>query len=84
MITKTIEIDLNGKDMADEFWGLSSIEQANFFNHNGFCPNNYNHGYALTQIDRITEILDENGKSFITKLYESMRGWEELEMAGED
>lgn len=69
--------------MADEFWGLSSTKQADFFNHNGFFPNNYNCGYALTQIDRITEQLDESGKSFVIKLYESMKGWEELGMVGD-
>jgi hypothetical protein len=38
----------------------------------------------LAQIDRVTEMLDKNGKSFITKLYESMRGWEELEAKESD
>ena len=80
---KTISFTLNGQEMADEFWELSAAEQADFFNQNGFCPNNYNHGYALIQIDRITEMFDENGKEFVTRLYESMKGWESLNMDGE-
>lgn len=36
MITKTVEIKLSGKDLADELWELDCQEQADFFNKNGF------------------------------------------------
>ena len=75
MITKTVEIKLSGKDLADELWELDCQEQADFFNKNGFVKDNFNCGYALIQIDRLTELLDENGKRFISKLYDSMQSW---------
>ena len=75
MITKTGEIKLSGKDLADELWELDCQEQADFFNKNGFVKDNFNCGYALIQIDRLTELLDENGKRFISKLYDSMQSW---------
>ena len=75
MITKTVEIKLSGKDLADELWELDCQEQADFFNKNGFVEDNFNCGYALIQIDRLTELLDENGKGFISKLYDSMQSW---------
>ena len=78
MITKTIEIKLSGKDLADELWELDCQEQADFFNKNGFVKNNFNYLGAITQIDRITELLDENGRKFIIKLYNSMRGWDDI------
>lgn len=78
MITKTVKIKLSGKDLADELWELDCEEQAAFFNKNGFVKDNFNHGYASIQIDHITELLDENGKKFISKLYNSMQGWDEM------
>ena len=78
MITKTVEIKLSGKDLADELWELDCQEQADFFNKNGFVKNNFNHVCASIQIDRITELLDENGKKFISKLYDSMQGWQDM------
>ena len=51
MITKAVEIKLSGKDLADELWELDCQEQADFFNKNGFVKDNFNHGYALIQID---------------------------------
>ena len=78
MITKTVEIKLSGKDLADELWELDCQEQADFFNKNGFVKNNFNHGCASIQIDCITELLDENGKKFISKLYDSMQGWQDM------
>lgn len=80
MIIKTIEIKLSGKELADELWELDCQEQADFFNKNGFVKDNFNHGYASIQIDRITELLDENGRKFIEKLYESMQGWADEEI----
>ena len=79
MIIKTIEVVLTGKEMAYEFWELPSKDQADFFNWNGFYPDNYANGRALIQIDNITKLLNANGKEFITKLYESIKGWKELE-----
>ena len=78
MITKTVEIKLSGKDLADELWELDCQEQADFFNKNGFVIDNLNHGYAITQIDRLTELLDEKGKMFISKLYDRMQGWQDV------
>ena len=78
MITKTVEIKLSGKDLADELWELDCQEQADFFNKNGFVKDNFNCGYALIQIDRLTELLDEKGKKFISKLYDSMQGWQDI------
>ena len=78
MITKTVEIKLSGKDLADELWELDCQEQADFFNKNGFVKDGFNLGYVATQIDRVTELLDENGKKFISKLYDSMQGWEDM------
>lgn len=80
MITKTIEIKLSGKELADELWELDCQEQADFFNKNGFVKDNFNKGYASIQIDRITELLDENGRKFIEKLYKSMQGWDDEEI----
>ena len=78
MIIKTVEIKLSGKDLADELWELDCQEQADCFNKNGFVKDNFNCGYALIQIDRLTELLDENGKRFISKLYDSMQGWQDI------
>ena len=49
-----------------------------FFNKNGFVKNNFNRGRALIQIDRIIELLDENGRKFIEKLYSSMQGLDDI------
>lgn len=76
MISRTVEIKLSGKDLADELWELDCEEQADFFNKNGFVKDNFNHGCASIQIDRLTELLDENGRNFIEKLYSSMQGWQ--------
>ena len=78
MITKAVEIKLSGKDLADELWELDCQEQADFFNKNGYVKDNFNHGYAIIQIDRLTELLDENGKKFISKLYDSMQGYQDM------
>lgn len=78
MLYKEIKIELSGKDLADELWELNCQEQADFFNKNGFVKDNFNHGCASIQIDLITELLDENGKKFISKLYNSMQGWDDV------
>ena len=78
MISKIVEIKLSGKDLAYELWELDCQEQADFFNKNGFVKDNFNRGRALIQIDRLTELLDENGKKFISKLYDSMQGWQDI------
>ena len=78
MITKAVEIKLSGKDLADELWELDCQEQADFFNKNGFVKDNFNRGRALIQINRLTKLLDEKGKKFISKLYDSMQGWQDI------
>ena len=37
MITKTVEIKLSGKDLADELWELDCQEQADFFQQKRIC-----------------------------------------------
>ena len=83
MITKTVEIKLSGKDLADELLELDCQEQADFFNKNGFVKDNFNRGRASIQIDRLTELLDENGKRFISKLYDSMQSWQDMRKENE-
>ena len=83
MISKIVEIKLSGKDLAYELWELDCQEQADFFNKNGFVKDNFNCGYALIQIDRLTELLDENGKRFISKLYDSMQSWQDMRKENE-
>ena len=80
MISKSVgsKLSLSGKDLADELWELDCQEQADFFNKNGFVKDNFNRGCATIQIDRLTELLDENGKRFISKLYNSMQGWQNV------
>jgi mannose-1-phosphate guanylyltransferase len=75
MITVTKEISLSGKALAAEFWEQNCEEQAEFFNQNGFKDNYWNHGMALTQIDNFVDLLDENGREFIEKIYASLQGW---------
>ena len=50
------------------------LEQANFFNKNKFKDNDWNHGRALIQIDNFVDMLDENGREFIEKIYSSLQG----------
>ena len=83
MISKIVEIKLSGKDLAYELWELDCQEQADFFNKNGFVKDNFNRGRALIQIDRLTELLDENGKKFISKLYDSMQSWQDMRKGNE-
>ena len=84
MIIKAVEIKLSGKDLADELWELDCQEQADFFNKNGFVKDNFNHGYALIQIDRMIELLDENGRKFIEKLYSSIQGLDDMMRGNEN
>ena len=84
MISKTVEIKLSGKDLANELWELDCQEQADFFNQNGFVKDNFNRGRASIQINRLTELLDENGKRFISKLYDSMQGWQDMRKEDEE
>lgn len=72
-ITKTIS--LSGEEMAEEFWEKNCEEQANFFNKNKLKDNDWNHGRALIQIDNFVDMLDENGREFIEKIYSSLQGW---------
>ena len=74
MITVSQDIELSGEQLAREFGESNSEEQAEFFNKNAFFGNNWNHGCALCQIDSFVDLLDDNGKSFIEKIYRSMEG----------
>lgn len=75
MITITKEVSLNGEEMAREFWELNAEEQAEFFNKNKFKDNNWEHSLALRQIDSFIDLLDDNGREFIEKIYRSLQGW---------
>lgn len=74
MITVSQDIELSGEQLAREFGENNAEEQAEFFNKNAFFRNNWNHGCALCQIDSFVDLLDDNGKSFIEKIYRSMEG----------
>lgn len=70
MITVTKVISLNGEELAEEFWDKDCIQQAEFFNKNKFKD-----GEGLTQIDNFVDLLDDNGREFIEKIYSSLQGW---------
>ena len=72
-ITKTIS--LSGEEIAEEFWEKDCEEQANFFNKNKFKDNDWNYGRELIQIDSFVDLLDENGREFIEKIYSSLQDW---------
>ena len=72
-ITKTIS--LSGEEIAEEFWEKDYEEQANFFNKNKFKDNDWNYGRELVQIDSFVDLLDENGREFIEKIYSSLKNW---------
>ena len=74
MITVSQDIELSGEQLAKEFCWSNAEEQAEFFNKNEFFGNDWNHGCALCQIDSFVDLLDDNGKSFIEKIYRSMEG----------
>ena len=73
------EIELNGEDLAREFLEKDCYEQAEFFNQNKLKENEWNHGYALLQIDRLVEYLDDNGRDFIKRIYDSMQEYDKRE-----
>lgn len=79
MIHITKDIELNGEELAREFWEKDCVEQAEFFNKNKFADNNWNHGRAIMQIDYFTELLDDNGREFIKQIYDSMQACKERE-----
>jgi hypothetical protein len=68
-------ISLSGEEIAEEFWEKNCEEQANFFNKNKLKDNDWNHGRALIQIDNFVDMLDDNGREFIEKIYNSLQGW---------
>ena len=71
-IEKTIK--LTGEELAKEFGESNAEEQAEFFNKNEFFGNDWNHGCALCLIDSFVDLLDNNGRKFIDKIYRSMEG----------
>ena len=75
MITITKTIDLSGEELSEEFWEKNCEQQAEFFNKNKFKNDNWNHGRALAQIDNFVDMLDDNGREFIEKIYSSLQGW---------
>lgn len=75
MIRITKAISLSGEEIAEEFWEKNCEEQANFFNKNKLKDNDWNHGRALNQIDNFVDMLDDNGREFIEKIYSSLQGW---------
>lgn len=79
MIKIEKEIELNGEDLAREFGEKNCYEQAEFFNQNKLKEDEWNHGYALLQIDRFVEYLDDNGRDFIKMIYDSMQEYDKIE-----
>lgn len=79
MIKIEKEIALNGEELAREFWEQNCEQQAEFFNLNKFITNKWNHGRAIMQIDWIVEYLDDNGRDFINKIYDSMQEYDKRE-----
>ena len=75
MITVTKTISLNGEELAEEFWDLNCEQQAEFFNKNKLKNDNWNHGRSLTQIDNFVDLLDDDGRDFIERIYASLQGW---------
>lgn len=73
MITVSQDIELSGEQLAKEFGCSNAEEQAEFFNKNEFFGKDWNRGCALCQIDSFVDLLDDNGKSFIEKIYRSMK-----------
>ncbi|MFD1402040.1 hypothetical protein [Robinsoniella peoriensis] len=76
MIKIEKEIELNGDDIAREFWEQDCKQQAEFFNKNKLMHNNWNKGRALIQIDNFIDCLDDNGRKFIRKIFDSLLDWE--------
>ena len=75
MITVTKAINLSGEELAEEFWDQNCEQQAEFFNKNKLKDNNWNNRQALTQIDLFVDLLDDDGREFIEKIYSSLQGW---------
>ena len=73
------EIELNGEELAREFWEQDCEQQADFFNQNKFIINEWNHGRAILQIDWLVEFLDDNGRDFIKRIYDSMQEYDKRE-----
>ena len=76
MIRITKEIELTGKELAEQFWDMDCYEQAEFFNQNGFMDEN-NVGRSQIQLDNFVDELNENGRIFIKMIWDSLQGWEE-------
>lgn len=72
MISKHVNIRLSGEDITREFWELSPIEQAKFFNNNALAQYGYDFGCAVKQINEFIDFLDDDGKAFIRHLYSVM------------
>lgn len=75
MIKIEKEIELNGEELAREFWEQDCEQQADFFNKNKLQENQWHDGRALMQIDYFVDNLDDNGREFIEKIYSSLQGW---------
>lgn len=70
MIIVTKAISLSGEELAEEFWEKDCEQQAEFFNKNKFKG-----GEGLSQIDNFVDMLDDNGRDFIEKIYRSLQGF---------
>lgn len=77
MIRIEKEIELNGEELAKEFCEKNCFEQAEFFNKNKLQENDWNHGYAILQIDRFVDELNDSGIEFIEKIYKRLQLWYE-------
>lgn len=77
MITITKQIELNGNELAEQFWEMDCIEQAGFFNNNKFMDVENLHRSHL-QIDNLVDSLNEDGRAFIKMIFDSIEEWEEI------
>lgn len=68
IVNRDIEIALSPLQLADEFWSMDAIEQAQFFNHLA----NISGVKFYFQADYIVNDLDENGKRLIKSLHERL------------
>jgi hypothetical protein len=75
MITISQTIRLSGEELAEEFAEKDCEEQAAFFNKNMLKNDDWNFGMALMQIDDFVDLLDDNGREFIEKIYASLQDW---------
>ena len=74
MIKVWKEIELNGSELAKEFWDSDCVNQADFFNKHCFPLDKSN---GRIQLDSFVDSLDNRGREFIEEIYNSLIEWRE-------